>query len=271
MSYRLRNILIAVALAGLAALLVTFYVSNYKSDVNHQQAVVQVLVAARDIPQNTPGVDVVSKGMVKTESVARAAVVPGIITSPDQIKRLVATQTTFAGEQITAARFGPVVQQGWPGQISGTQRAVQLAGDPNQVLAGVIQPGNYVDFDATLPGPVQGAAYNRIVIRNLKVLATQATGGPDAKISGGGAGTGQNGVLLRMTDQQSQKVVLAYTLSKQGSGAYWTLELRPGLKPLDSPASVETPITILTDGISATTLRAALGLSGVVAAVGGGH
>jgi Flp pilus assembly protein CpaB len=271
MSYRLRNILIAVALAGLAALLVTFYVSNYKSDVNHQQAVVPVLVATQDIALNTAGADVVSKGMLKTENVARAAVVPGAITSPDQIKRLVATQTTFAGEQITAARFGPVVQQGWPGQISGTQRAVQLAGDPNQVLAGVVQPGNYVDFDATLPGPVQGGTFNRIVVRNLKVMATQAAGGPDAKISGGGAGTGQNGVLLRMTDQQSQKVVLAYTLAKQASGAYWTLELRPGLKSQDSPAGIETPISILVDGIAANTLRAAFGLSGVFAAVGGGH
>ena len=42
MSYRMRNILIAVALAGFAALLVTFYVSNYKKSVQHQQAAVTV-------------------------------------------------------------------------------------------------------------------------------------------------------------------------------------------------------------------------------------
>ena len=37
MTYRMRNILIAVALAGFAALLVTFYVSNYKSSVNSRR------------------------------------------------------------------------------------------------------------------------------------------------------------------------------------------------------------------------------------------
>ena len=50
MTYRMRNILIAVALAGFAALLVVFYVSNYKKSVQHQQAAVTILVAGRDIP-----------------------------------------------------------------------------------------------------------------------------------------------------------------------------------------------------------------------------
>ena len=55
MTYRMRNILIAVALAGFAALLVTFYVSNYKKSVQHQQAPTTVLVAASDIPLRHPG------------------------------------------------------------------------------------------------------------------------------------------------------------------------------------------------------------------------
>ena len=136
MTYRMRNILIAVALAGFAALLVTFYVSNYKSNVRHQQATVTVPVAASDIPLNTPGSEAVSKGWLTTRQIPRNAVVPGAISSPDEIKSLVATQPTYTGEQITAERFGPVVQQGVPGQITGTQRAVQIAGNPNQVSPG---------------------------------------------------------------------------------------------------------------------------------------
>src|SRR5438874_13777764 len=99
MSYRLRNILIAVALAGLAALLVTFYVSNYKNSVQKDEASVPVLVAAKDIPAGTLGSDV-AKGDLKIEEVARKTVVPGAISSPDQIRALVATQTVFAGEQV---------------------------------------------------------------------------------------------------------------------------------------------------------------------------
>src|SRR5437764_10589789 len=205
MTYRMRNILIAVALAGFAALLVTFYVSNYKKSVQHQQASVTVLVAARDIPQNTTGADVVAKSMLRTEQITRSAVVPGAISSADQIRTLVATQPTYSGEQITTARFGPRVQQGFPGQISATERAVQIAGDPNQVLAGVIQPGDYVDFEGTVGVDLGGNnsfSFSRTIVRNLKVLAVSTVGGPTAKITAGGTGSGNSAVLLRMTDQQ---------------------------------------------------------------------
>src|SRR5205085_5309625 len=112
MSYRMRNIIIAVALAGLAALLVTFYVSNYKKSVQHAQAAVTVLVAAKDIPVGTLGTDGISKGLLSPRQVARQAVVPGAISSPDQIRPLVSVQPLFAGEQITLKRFGPLVEQG---------------------------------------------------------------------------------------------------------------------------------------------------------------
>jgi Flp pilus assembly protein CpaB len=273
MTYRMRNILIAVALAGFAALLVTFYISNYKKSVQHSQASVTVLVAARDIPQNTTGADVISKGMLKTEQITRASVVPGAISSADQIRNLVATQTTYTGEQITTARFGPQVQQGFPGQITATQRAVQIAGDPNQVLAGVVQPGDYVDFEGTVGVDLGGNnsfSFSRVVVRNLKVLATSVTGGPTAKITAGGSGSGNAAVLLRMTDQQAQKVMLVVTAARASSAAYWAFLLRPGLKSQDSPSSVETPFTILTDGIPAATLKTALGIS-VIAAAAGGH
>jgi len=271
MTYRMRNILIAVALAGFAALLVTFYISNYKSSVQHGQAAVTVIVPTRDIPQGTLGSQVVSGGWLKTERVARSSVVPGAISSPDQIRSLVAIAPVYAGEQVTARRFGPIVQQGIPGQITGTQRAVQLSGDPNQVLSGTLQPGDHVDFEGVigidLGGQTNSFSFSRIVVRDMKVLQTQSGGGSSGKI---GAGSSQNAVMLRMTDAQSQKIELIYAAARSSSNAFWTLELRPGLKSQDSPNSIETPFTILTDGIAPTTLRAALGIA-VIAAAAGGH
>jgi len=73
-----------------------------------------------------------------------------------------------------------------------------------------------------------------------------------------------------MTDAQSQKIELIIAAARSSSNAFWTLELRPGLKSQDSPNSIETPFTILTDGIAPTTLRAALGIA-VIAAAAGGH
>lgn len=259
MTYRMRNILIAVALAGFAALLVTFYVSNYKKSVQHQQASVSVPVAAHDIPQGTLGSDVIARGWLTTKQIPRADVVPGAISSPSQIKNLVATQGTYVGEQITTARFGPLQQQGIAGQLTGTYRAVQLAGNANQVLSGILETGDSVDFEAVLTAQYAGTGalggtsltFSRIVVRNLKVLQVQSG-------SSGGhiGGSSQSAVLLRMTDAQSQKIALAYS-----KGDYWTLELRPGLKSADSPNSVETAGTLLVDGISRSVLGAIFGLA----------
>ena len=275
MTYRMRNILIAVALAGFAALLVTFYVSNYKSSVNHQSATVTVPVASHDIPVNTPGSQVVANGWLTTRQIPRSAVVPGAISSPDQIKSLVATQPTYAGEQITAERFGPIAQTGVAGQIAGTQRAIQLAGDPNQTLAGTIQPGDHVDFEGVVTldfGGTNSITFSRIVVRDLKVIEVQTTATQSGKIASpsGPGSTGDASVMLRATDAQTQKIALVYATAKQSSNAYWTLLLRPGIKSQDSPNSVETGFTLLTDGLSGATLKAALGVS-VIAAAAGGH
>ena len=256
MTYRMRNILIAVALAGFAALLVTFYVSNYKNSVQHQQTSVAVVVASTDIPQGTLGSDVISGGKLKTEHVTRADVVPGAISSPDEIRNLVAVAPVYAGEQVTTRRFGPLQQQGVKGQLSGTYRALQLAGNQNQVLAGTLQAGDTVDFEAVVTvhftgngGSLSGSdlTFSRIVVRGVKVIQVQ-TGSSGGHIGGGGS---ESSVLLKVTDAQSQKIAFAYS-----KGDYWTLMLRPGLKGSDSPTSVETAGTLVVDGISRSILNA---------------
>jgi hypothetical protein len=53
MTYRVKNITIAVALALVAALLTSFYVTNYQRNVRADESNVTVYVAARDIPAGT--------------------------------------------------------------------------------------------------------------------------------------------------------------------------------------------------------------------------
>ena len=55
MTYRVKNIVIAVALALVAALLTSYYVTNYQRTVRADETNVPVWVAARDIPAGTPG------------------------------------------------------------------------------------------------------------------------------------------------------------------------------------------------------------------------
>src|SRR5512132_2306693 len=125
MTYRARNILVAVALALVAALLTTFYVTNYKKNVQTGEANVKVFVAAQDVPAGTPGAELVRKKLLTSESVAKRTVVPGAISSPDQVERLVLNEPLYAGEQVTARRFGSLQQQGLQSKLTGTLRAYQ--------------------------------------------------------------------------------------------------------------------------------------------------
>ena len=66
MTYRVRNIAVAVGLALVAALLTTFYVANYKRHVRQTESTVKVFVAKSDIPQGTPGTELVKQRAIGT-------------------------------------------------------------------------------------------------------------------------------------------------------------------------------------------------------------
>src|SRR6266508_3029420 len=132
MTYRIRNIGIAVALAIVAALLTTFYVTNYKRNVQQGEAKVPVYVAARDIPLGTSGSDVAHRNMLRVEQVARRSVVPGAISQTDQVDKLVAVEPIYAGEQVSTRRFRGAEAQGIRAQLKGNQRAMKVAGSEDR-------------------------------------------------------------------------------------------------------------------------------------------
>src|SRR4029079_14744387 len=100
MTYRVRNIGIAVALAVVDALLTTFYVTNYKRNVQQGEEKVAVYVAARDIPLGTAGSDVAPGSTLRGGPLPRLSVFPGAISQPSQVDKLVAVQPIYAGEQV---------------------------------------------------------------------------------------------------------------------------------------------------------------------------
>ena len=57
MTYRLRNIGLALALAAVAVLLVFYYVSQERGRLQEDQELVPVWVAAKDIPVGTAGAE----------------------------------------------------------------------------------------------------------------------------------------------------------------------------------------------------------------------
>ena len=252
MNYRAKNIGIAVALAALAAVLTSVYVVNYKRHVQHGEGKVTVLVAAHDIPAGTSGADIVDQHMLKKETVPRKAVVAGAISSPDQLSQYIATEDVFEGEQVSTRRFSPPKEQGIRAQIKGTQRAYQLEGDPNQLLAGTLKAGDHVDVVATwgIKNPStsgsnsEDAIVSRVVLRDLLVLTPPD---PAAATSAVTATQQSAFVQLRMTDAESQKMIWVQKNS-ENNGAGWHLSLRPPNGSLDSANTYMDSALMLFDG-----------------------
>ena len=198
---------------------------------------------------------------LSAQQVPRRSVVPGAISSRDEIRNLVASQTTFAGEQVTTQRFSSVNEAGVKGELKGTMRAFQVQGDGNQLLAGTLKNGDYVDVVAAIKVNRSGnndLTIARTVLRDLKVL--QAPAGPptSGKLTGG---VSQNfSALLQMTDSQAQKFQLVLAQSEsESNGAGWHLALRPVVHDADSADHVDTVWTVLLDGLNSYQRRVARG------------
>jgi Flp pilus assembly protein CpaB len=259
MAYRARNILIAVALAAVAALLTSFYVTSYKRHVQRGEDHVTVLVAKKDIAEGTTGAE--ASRLLSPLQVPRRSVVPGAISSADQIANLVATKPTLEGEQVTTRRFNPVAERGIRADLKGNVRAVQVQGDVNQTLAGTLRDGDRVDIVATFKyhqaGGSSGDTFyaSRVVLRDLKVL--KAPNGPPVGTKLTNGLQDSFSVMLAVTDQQSQKLlfVMTQTGGGAGNGTGWSLQLRPVVHAADSPESVTTLDTVLRDGLGAAQLK----------------
>ncbi|HET8527965.1 MAG TPA: Flp pilus assembly protein CpaB [Gaiellaceae bacterium] len=249
--YRLRNTILAAALALVGAIFVLLYVTSYRNDVQSGANLVPVFVAARDIPAGTDGGSIVGGGYVQKATVLRRNVVSGAISSLDQLSGLAAADAIVSGEQITIRQFHSAAQQGVLAGIAGNLRAMTVSGQPNQVLAGIAKDGDHVDVLANMKytlrpptgsalagGGDQNQTAARVILRNLVLLRAA-----DSTASGGIGSSDGSSVTLALSDSQAQKLLFA-----QQNGTWW-LVLRPVARPADSPDSVETMQSILGDGL----------------------
>jgi Flp pilus assembly protein CpaB len=268
MTYRVRNIVIAVVLAVLAGLFVTLYLAKSTDEQKQAQELVTAYVATRDIPVGASGGDVLDH--LQATEIARDDLTPGAISSPEDVEKLVTAETIRKGEYVTASQFTTVKQSGVVGEIAGPQRALQLAGDANQLLVGTLKQGDRVDVIATIPYQVDDLTSEgevattrervatRIVLRDIAVLRAPELQDDEGKLT---ENTGQQrySVILNVTDEQSEKLFHAVSTDR----TKWALELRPAVEAKDSAPSVQTIETILGDGLGVDDLARLLGAQGV--------
>jgi Flp pilus assembly protein CpaB len=239
---RLRNLMLPVALAVIAAVLVSIYIVSYRNSVTEGAGLVEVLVASRDIPAGTKGSSVASGGYVKTEMVPRRAVVSGSVVSAAPLTSKVVVDEIYRGEQITLRQFSPLEQGGIFAKFSGKERAIAVHGEPQQLLAGTLSDGDYVDVVATARYHVGAArATTKVVLRNLLVLKA-----PEDASAEQFANNEKMNAMLVMTDSQAQTMGWAMKMSS------WFLALRPTAAPRNSPHRLETLHSFLARGLPAS-------------------
>jgi Flp pilus assembly protein CpaB len=232
---RRRNTIVALALAATATIL-TLYVAKARGRGETPTAaaatVATVYVATREIAAGTPAASLLPGGLIEARTLPPKSVQPGAVTTPAALGGLVAATTIGEGEQLTARSFTQPEALGVLGRIRGSARALQLAGDANQLLAGTLKDGDRVDVLAGLrPGEDSRSAVTKIVLRNLLVLK--------APSSSDGGGSATLAVTLQVSDVQVQKLFYV------AKNADWTLILRPVLGPYDDSEATATAASVL--------------------------
>ena len=232
-TYRTRNFVVAAALAVVAGLLTTIYVAHGRGGSPAAERTT-VYVAAADIAAGTPGEQALAARLVKPVEIDRETAVAGAIGRPLELRGVIASERIAAGEQVTRDRFVARSARGVLGDLRGRMRAIKVAGDPNQLLAGVARPGDRVDVLATVKGRDGRTAFGRIVLRNVLVLDAAKRG--DGTVATAGA---SHSATLRLTDRQAQRL---FFVTKSGD---WALVLRPAYRAASSPDAIETAATLL--------------------------
>jgi Flp pilus assembly protein CpaB len=249
MTYRLRNIGLALALAAVAVLLVFYYVSQERGRLQEDQELVPVWVAVKDIPVGTSGSELDAGGFLTQSEIERGQVAPGALLDPADVASKVVGYPIYKGEQVSQLRFRSEAEKGIRAQLSGTLRAVQLPGDEHRLLAGTLIAGDRVDVVGNWD--VDGGSNSKVtrtILRDILVLEPAQQADTQSKLTEGGK-KGLS-VKLALTDAQEQKL---FWIAENGA---LTLTLRSPTDASDSPESAESSWTLFVDGLKAQQLEA---------------
>lgn len=105
MKMRIVILIVAIILAIVAVIAVIGYISNIKASVEEEVEKIEVLVAAQNIPGETPVETIIADGSVITQAIPRTYLAEGVLTSLEDYKGYVTAVPINEGEQITATKL----------------------------------------------------------------------------------------------------------------------------------------------------------------------
>ena len=227
-------VVLAFLLAIGATAAVFLYVNGVKHDATSGGTTTQVIVSKQIIPSGTNLDGLVSSGAFVAKSVPTEDIVPGAVTSIQQLQGKTTSQTIVAGEQIPIARVNGSVAGG-PLAIPKGMQAETFQLSASQGVSGHLFQSNHIAIYATFDNaaikgvsgtPTGGGTVTVDLVPDVQVLDVIR---PEAKSST----SSQFLVTMALTPQDAQR--LAYTLDQ---GRVWVALLPPGeqgksQKPID--------------------------------------
>ena len=260
MTYNVRNIAIALVLAGIAAFLVIMYTGNVQKQAHNSQQTTTVLVATADIPAGTTVADAISGGQIQTHQVVQQDVIVGALTDEKSLNSSYVTkQDLYSGQQVTASMFAPSDETRLVTQIKQNYRAIQIGLTPDELLGGTIEAGDHIDMVGTYTvHPANGDPdydVSRIIVRDVQVLKA-----PDINTTTGqlAATTTTPSITVAVPDTVVPKIT--FTLHG-GDGALWFV-LRPSNGSQDGPITLATVESVIFEGLNARQIVQAFSAKG---------
>ena len=176
-----RGRLIAAIVAGVAAVVLTwFYISSREASLLQQSAPQAVVVATADIPGNS----VIQPGTFVVREVPAAFVQPRALASEEDVQGRVVLVPVPKGTQILATMLGDEGESALSFEVPAGQRAVTIAAANVTGVGGLVRPGNRVDvmgtFDFGRPVGVSQAGVityaderteTRLLMQDMRVIA----------------------------------------------------------------------------------------------------
>lgn len=162
--------LIAGGAAVVAALAIAIFISSVWRDSRFQSQPVFVVVASRNIPPQTE----ILASDVALVSVPRRYLQPAAIQQLEQSEGRIAATAIPQGSQVTlATTLSPSARNGIAGMLPAGRRAVSIAVDEVNGVAGLVRPGNFVDCLLTVDfGDDAGSRFTTLtLLEQVPVIA----------------------------------------------------------------------------------------------------
>lgn len=207
----------AILMAVIGTVLVLSYVGGAEARALAGTETVDVLVAAKDIPEGTPAEQLAS--FVTTEQVPAKVVPAGVVADLADLAGQVAAVDLVAGEQLLAARFASpadLPEEGTVAVPEGMQE-LTISLEPHRVVGGQLAPGDTVGvFFSLEEGPDEGQGAVTHLTLN-KVLVTAVQGLAAAEGTEGAAAPVPAGpvlVTLAVSAADAEKIVYAQEFAR---------------------------------------------------------